>query len=116
MIKKMKQTILENIDQKLESVVKSYSDRILSLEETVGLMEMKLKSIDRNNTPTPPVHPISIVSTCASKSRPSFSKCTPATFQTEPGSSCCDHLCRSDMLDDPEYDKCCLHCCRKPWT
>ena len=40
----------------------------------------------------------------------------PPHFQTQPGSSCCDHLCRLDMVDDPDYDKCCLHRCRKLWT
>ena len=38
------------------------------------------------------------------------------SFQTQPGSSCCDHICRPDLEEDPDYDFCCRHRCRKPWT
>ena len=37
-------------------------------------------------------------------------------FQTQPGSSWCDHLCRPDPNEDPSYEECCLHHCQNPWT
>ena len=40
----------------------------------------------------------------------------PPHFQTQPGTSCCDHICRPDPLEDPHYKECCRHRCRKPWT
>ena len=85
--------------------------RLIGLSKVVGLKsltcdvtpnENEAQNIVLNNTPTPPVHSISIGSTCASKSRPSFNnKSTPEAFQT-------DLKCRSDMLNDSEYVKCCF--------
>ena len=37
-------------------------------------------------------------------------------FWTTPYTSCCDHFCRPDLVDDPDFEFCCLHRCRKPWN
>ena len=52
----------------------------------------------------------------AAQSLSSVSLLKPQPFQTQPGSSCCDHICRPDLEKDPDYEFCCRHRCRKPWT
>ena len=37
-------------------------------------------------------------------------------FWTTPSTSCCDHFCRPDLVDDPDFEGCCFHRCRKPWN
>ena len=37
-------------------------------------------------------------------------------FWTTPSTSCCDHFCRPDVVNDPDFEFCCLHRCRKLWN
>ena len=113
----IKETILENLNLKLESFLKSYHERILHAEENLQIMKIKLESIAKSMEPKPtPDRNFSRDTSHGSNLRPSFVHSTPSPFQTRPGSSCCDHMCRSELLNDPDYDKCCPHRCRKPWT
>ena len=108
----MKQSLLEMLDRKLEVLFKSYTDRIVSVEESISLIEKKFERLADDTVLK------STSSQCISKpiSRPSNVISTSSGFQTQPGTSCCDHVCRRDLLDDPDIEGCCLHRCRKPWT
>ena len=70
--------------------------------------------IDKSVT-SPPARYHSTADACSVSSKPKSLLPTPLPFQTQPGNSCCDHLCRPDA-DDLDYDYCCRHRCRKPWT
>jgi len=115
-VEKMKKTLLEEINQKFEATFKSYKDRILQLEESMKQLEIKLEGMVVDTTPTNTTqsHSLSVVYSNSRQNTTLIS--TLLSLQTRPGSSCCDRLCRLDMVDDPDYDKCCLHRCRKPWT
>ena len=112
----MKKTLLEEINQKFEATFKSYKDRILQLEESMKQLEIKLEGmvVDTTPTNTTQLHSLSVVYSNSRQNTTLIS--TLLSLQTRPGSSCCNRLCRLDMVDDPDYDKCCLHRCRKPWT
>ena len=112
-IEKMKKTLIEVTDMKLEDVLKSYRERILKLEEHVKQFETTLASHFKDFTSRSTLP--STAAACSAGSNPTSSKSTPSPFQTQPGLSCCDHICRPDP-DDIDYDKCCRHRCRKPWT
>ena len=112
-IEKNKKTLIEVIDVKLKDVFKSNRERILKLEEYVNQFETKLainfKDFTSRSTPS------FTADACSAGSNPTSFKSTPSPFQTQPGLSCCDHISRPDP-DDLDYDKCCRHRCRKPWT
>ena len=122
---KMKKSLFDAIDKKLEDVGKAFDERIMKMKESLKLLEKKvegikdkpkskpgavlLNEIARNPTPT-----VKGQNSAVDVSRPSYRNRN-KSFQAQPESSCCDHLCRLDMVDDPTYGGCCLHRCRKPW-
>ena len=98
----MKQSLLEMLDRKLEVLFKSYTDRIVSVEESISRIEKKCERLPDNTALKS--------SQCISKpiSRPSNVISTSSGFQPQPGTSCCDHMCRRDLLDDPDIERGCL--------
>ena len=115
-VEKLKKTLLEEINQKFEATFRSYKDRILELEESVKPMKIKLEGKVVDNTPTNTSQSHFLSAVCSNSKQTTTHNSTLLPLQTSPGSSCCDHLCRLDMVDDSDHDKCCLHRCRKPWT
>ena len=121
---KMKKSVFNAIDKKLEDVNKVFDERIMKMKISLKLLEKKIEGINDEPTSKPgavllngiaikPTPTVKGKNSAVGVSRPSYHNSN-RPFQTQPESSCCDHLC-FDMVNDPTYGGCCLHRFRKPW-
>ena len=134
-LEKMMDKLNEMIDQKLTKVFNSLQDEISKFRNITLQLEKNLGNINSYPAPQTVAIPRDVRSPTTENvlSTSSRAKSTPLQadaprsscsvsllqlqpFQTQPGSSCCDYIHRPDLKEDPEYDFCCHHRCRKPWT
>ena len=135
-VEKIVEKVIEIIDLKLADVTRSLNEGISKVNDIYSKMEKLSNSVNNPHAQTSqtfhvaslsdykktepkvlPSKPFTLAQTDEKPTQVSVPLHQPSTpFQTRPENSCCSHLCRNDMLDDPEYDKCCLHRCRVPWT
>ena len=117
------------IDQKVAEVFKTLNDGITKVAIIASQLEKSLGNL-KPDVPPKPVHDASTAATenvlngtrypntsaridVAPSSRSMFTLPQPQPFQTQPGTSCCNHVCRPDPGED--NDICCRHRCRNPW-
>ena len=134
-LEKLMDKLNEMVDQKLTKVFNSLQDEISKFGKIAMHMERNLRNFKSDHAPqiVPTPHHIQTptagngsstssiaistpVRSDVARSTCSVSLLQPQPFQTVPGSSCCDHICRPDLEEDPQYEFCCRHRCRKPWT
>ena len=120
------ETIINKLSAKVDEKLKNLQDEITKIGNIAIQLEKnmeKFKPVLAPHIDPVPLNQASMSSTERPISTParkdvarSFLSVSLQPFQTQPGSSCCDHLCRPDPNEDPSYAKCCRHRCRKPWT
>ena len=135
-LEKLLEKISEILNRKLTDVLQNFNLGIAKVDDIYSKMEKLSNSVNNPHVQTSQIFHVALLSNYTNKepkvlpskpftlaqtdekptqvSVPLHQPSTP--FQTRPENSCCSHLCRNDMLNDPEYDKCCLHRCRVPWT
>ena len=123
------ETFNKLIDQKLTEVLKTLNDGITKIANIVSQLEKSLGNFKLDVLPKT-VHDASTAAAenilnstrhlntfaridVTPSSRSVSTLLQPQPFQTKPGTSCCNHVCRPDPGED--NDICCRHRCRNPW-